>query len=58
MQYSKGHKVKIYHLPFDQKYDDAIIELNSGKKYDKTVKEAEELGFRRAWKWQGENSVK
>jgi len=55
---SKNTKEKIYHLPFDQKYDDAIIELNSEEKYVKTVKEAEDLGFRRAWKWQGENSVK
>lgn len=39
---------KIYHLPFDQQYDRIKIEINNGEKYVSTVKEADELGFRRA----------
>lgn len=39
---------KIYHLPFDQQYDRVRIEIKKGECYVKTVKEAEELGFRRA----------
>lgn len=53
---NKSTKEKIYHLPFDQKYDDTKILLNSDEKYVRTVKEAEDLGFRRAWKWKGENA--
>ncbi|MBI3996699.1 MAG: hypothetical protein HY352_03480 [Candidatus Omnitrophica bacterium] len=44
---------KIYHLPFDQQYDRTIIEKERMEKCVSTVKEAEELGFRRAWKWHG-----
>lgn len=44
---------KIYHLPFDQKYDDIIFNKGSKKAYVKTVKEAEEAGFRRAYRWSG-----
>lgn len=44
---------KIYHLPFDQQYDNTKIELNRGEFYAKTVKEAEAKGFRRAWRWRG-----
>jgi len=43
----------IYHLPFDQQYDKVIIEPNRGEFYTSTVAEAEERGFRRAWKWRG-----
>jgi hypothetical protein len=43
---------KIYHLPFDQQYDKVLIK-NKGEFYASTVKEAEEKGFRRAFKWQG-----
>jgi hypothetical protein len=43
---------KIYHLPFDQMYDRTQIK-NSGERYCYTVAEAEQAGFRRAWKWQG-----
>lgn len=39
---------KIYHLPFDQQYDHIQIELEKGEQYVTSVKEAEELGFRRA----------
>lgn len=41
---------KIYHLPFDQQYDRAKIETNKGEFYCATVQEAEERGFRRAYK--------
>ena len=42
----------IYHLPFDQQYDSAIIS-KPGEFYATTVMEAEKAGFRRAHKWQG-----
>lgn len=43
-------KEKIYNLPFDQQYDK--IEINSiGEQYVFTIKEAEDLVFRRAKKW-------
>ena len=41
---------KIYHLPFDQQYDKVKIN-KPGECIVYTVKEAEELGFRRAFKW-------
>ncbi len=41
---------KIYHLPFDQQYDTAVIEEKNGECYAYTVSEAEEKGFRRALK--------
>lgn len=46
---------KIYHLPFDQMYDKVKI---SGKDefYAKTVEEAENKGFRRAFKFKGFSS--
>ncbi|MCC6962237.1 MAG: restriction endonuclease [candidate division Zixibacteria bacterium] len=47
---------RIYHLPFDQQYDRAIIESERNECYVATVKEAEDLGFRRAWKWLGKDS--
>lgn len=43
---------KIYHLPFDQQYDKTMIK-NKNESYVFTVKEAEKLGFRRAYKWKG-----
>ncbi|MGI6655162.1 MAG: restriction endonuclease [Christensenellales bacterium] len=43
---------RIYHLPFDQKYDDTIIR-NKGEFYAFTVREAEGAGFRRARRWYG-----
>ena len=42
---------RIYHLPFDQQYDATVIEPERGERYVRTVAEAEELGFRRAWRW-------
>lgn len=44
-------KEKIYHLPFDQQYDRIYIEKNRGECYVETVKQAEKLGFRRAFKY-------
>jgi Holliday junction resolvase len=43
---------KIYHLPFDQQYDNTKIEY-SGEFYAMTIKEAENAGFRRAYRWHG-----
>jgi hypothetical protein len=45
---------KIYHLPFDQQYDRTIIEQERNECYVETVEEAEQLGFRRAFRWRGE----
>jgi hypothetical protein len=49
-------KVKIYHLPFDQQYDNTIIETKKGEFYCETVAEAEKMGFRRAFRWSGNNA--
>lgn len=46
---SKDNK-KIYHLPFDQQYDRTVIEKKKGEFYAFTVAEAENAGFRRAFK--------
>ncbi len=45
---------KIYHLPFDQQYDKTLIK-NRGEFYASNVKEAEGMGFRRAFRWRGTN---
>jgi len=42
---------KIYHLPFDQQYDRVIVGNVTGEFFASTVKDAEEQGFRRAWRW-------
>ena len=47
-----GVEGKIYHLPFDQQYDTTIIE-DRGEFMALTVKEAEDAGFRRAYRWHG-----
>lgn len=44
---------KIYHLPFDQQYDRTIVHTSRGEFYAKTTAEAEQKGFRRAWRWRG-----
>ena len=49
-----GIKTKIYHLPFDQKYDVTKID-KKGEFYAMTVREAEEAGFRRSFRWYGSN---
>lgn len=51
-----GMKTKIYHLPFDQQYDNTKIN-NEGEFFAMTVEEAESAGFRRAFKWFSENST-
>ncbi|MHB0946731.1 MAG: restriction endonuclease, partial [Sedimentisphaerales bacterium] len=48
---SKIDGTKIYHLPFDQQYDKTKIEKKYGEFYCKTVKEAEDDGFRRAFRY-------
>lgn len=50
---STSKKEKIYHLPVDQQYDRVKIIPSKGEIYTRTVREAEELGFRRAKKWFG-----
>lgn len=47
---------KIFHLPFDQQYDTALIEEERLERYVETVVEAEALGFRHAYRhrWRGE----
>jgi hypothetical protein len=50
---SRKDGAKIYHLPFDQQYDRAVIEQQRLECYVETVAEAEALGFRRALHWRG-----
>jgi DUF2075 family protein len=45
---SRASGEKIYHLLFDQQYDNTRIEPSRGEFYCATVEEAEEAGFRRA----------
>lgn len=45
-----GLQTKIYHLPMDQQYDRTIVGNRGGEFYTFTVKEAEDAGFRRAFK--------
>lgn len=47
---------KIYHLPFDQQYDNLNVGPDSGRFYVKSASEAENLGFRRAYRWKGDSS--
>ncbi len=44
---------KIYHLPFDLQYDRIRNRQNGRLIYVDTVKEAEDLGYRRAYRWRG-----
>ena len=46
---------KIYHLPFDQQYDRVAIGNQPGEGYVATILQAEQLGFRRAFKWSGQD---
>lgn len=50
---SRSNGQKIYHLPFDQQYDKTKIDVRRGELYAKNVTEAEEAGFRRAFRWRG-----
>lgn len=52
---NQSTKEKIYHLPFDQMYDKTKIINSTGELYCSTVKEAEDAGFRRAFRWHGNN---
>ncbi len=52
---SRIDETKIYHLPFDQQYDKTKIEKERGEFYCQTVKEAEDAGFRRAFRYKGAN---
>lgn len=45
------NKEKIYHLPFDQQYDNVIIEKEKGEFFAWSVDEAVKNGYRRAKKW-------
>ena len=45
---------KIFHLPFDQQYDMALIEEERLECYVETVADAEARGFRHAYRWRGE----
>lgn len=47
------NREKIYHLPFDQQYDNVHIKINAGDRYATTIEEAEKFGFRRAYRWSG-----
>lgn len=47
---------KIYHLPFDLQYDRIRNRQNGRLIYVDTVKEAENLGYRRAYRWRGGHS--
>lgn len=42
---------KIYHLPFDQQYDKIVVSKNRQSCYVWTTQEAEQIGFRRAYRW-------
>ena len=44
---------RIYHLPFDQQYDTTKVEKERGEFYCKTVKQAEDAGFRKAFRYSG-----
>ena len=45
---------KIFHLPFDQQYDTCTIEEEKLERYVENIAEAEDLGFRHAFRWKGE----
>lgn len=48
---------RIYHLPFDQQYDNVRIERDRGELYCATIAEAEAAGFRRAFRFRGTTSA-
>jgi hypothetical protein len=43
---------RIYHLPFE-----TLIEADRRERYASTAAKAEQLGFRRAWRWRGRASA-
>ena len=50
-----GLQTKIYHLPMDQQYDNVIIDYSKGEFKAFTISEAENRGFRRAYRWHDSN---
>ena len=50
---SAANGERIYHLPFDQQYDRVRIEPQKGECYALNVADAEQMGFRRAFRWRG-----
>jgi len=46
-------ETKIYHLPMDQQYDRLKMNYKRGDFYTFTVQDAENAGYRRAYKWRG-----
>lgn len=48
-----GFETMIYHLPFDQKYD-IVQNIKNGGVNVTTIEEAENLGYRKAFRWRGE----
>lgn len=54
----KCNASKIYHLPFDQQYDRTKINDARTEKYVNTIREAEALGYRRAFRWRGSDGSK
>ena len=50
---SRINNEKIYHLPFDQQYDNVKIEPEKGEFYCSAIEEAENKGFRRAFRYKG-----
>lgn len=54
---SRRDNERIYHLPFDQQYDSTVIEPERGEFFAATVAEAEEKGFRRAFRYRGGESA-
>lgn len=47
----------IYHLPFDQRYDNTRITPGTGDRWAWTAQEAEDVGYRRAKRWRGGAAV-
>lgn len=50
---SKRTGEKIYHLPFDQQYDNIAMSSKNNDEYASTVAEAIDKGYRRAYAWHG-----
>ena len=50
---NKNNGQQIFHLPFDQQYWNTIIDTTQGEFYAWTVQEAEDAGFKRAYRWRG-----
>ncbi|WP_309668386.1 hypothetical protein [Tabrizicola sp.] len=53
---SKRGGERVYHLPFDQQYDRTRIEPHLGELYVSTTGEAEDRGFRRAFRWKSQQA--